>query len=408
MRAVIADDFTGAVEIGGVAARYGLRAEIQTEFCPESDAEIVVVDTDSRSLSPNEAAARVAALAAALGDTLFFKKTDSVLRGPVVAELSAALSASGRSRALLAPANPALRRTIRGGRYYIDDEEIHRTDFARDPEYPAASSEVLSLLGRSEGLPASVLTLNDSLPGSGIMVGEADCPSDLDAWAGRLDARTLPAGGSGFFESILGSLGTTQPSAGASVPDAAPGRSLFVCGSCCDRSRQSMETMRQSGVPVLRMPAVLFDGGDAREASLLEWSDSVLRALQASGVAVMAIDRPPADEPGAARRLRGLQIAAAKQVLAGSRVDQLFVEGGSTASALVRAMGWNRMQVADELATGVVRVRCGESANALLLTIKPGSYQWPFGLPALTRKQRPRQATITKARNTENAKRECD
>lgn len=387
MRTVIADDFTGAVEIGGVTARYGLRAEIQTVFCPESDADIVVIDTDTRSLPPNEAAAKVGLAARDLKDTLFFKKVDSVLRGPVVAELSSALQAVGKKRVLLLPANPALKRTIRNGRYYIGEIEIHRTGFAFDPEYPALSSQVDSLLGRSDGLPVSVLTLDDVMSDSGIIVGEASNQSDQNAWTSQLDQQTLAAGGSGFFESVLGALGYKSSDSARNSLLEFDGCTLFVCGSCSDYSRQALSDMRQSGIPVLEMPAELFEGSVNYDSAIVDWSNTVRQALHVSGIAVMAIDRPPVNEPGAAQRLCRLQIDAVKSVLDNCRVDQLFVEGGSTGSALIRSMGWNRLEVVDELATGVVRVKCRGSVDTPLLTIKPGSYSWPFDVRQFGDKQ---------------------
>ena len=59
MIVVIADDFTGAAEIAGIALSYGLKAEVQTEFCENSSAELLVIDTDSRSCSSADAGSMV-------------------------------------------------------------------------------------------------------------------------------------------------------------------------------------------------------------------------------------------------------------------------------------------------------------------------------------------------------------
>ncbi|MEW5957849.1 MAG: four-carbon acid sugar kinase family protein, partial [Chloroflexota bacterium] len=120
MIVVLADDLTGAAEIGGIAFRYGLAAEIQTVFDPAAGADLIAVDTDTRGYSAGEAAPRVAAVAEQCrraGVEQVFKKVDSVLRGPVLAELATLLETLGRERALLAPANPSLGRTIEQGQY---------------------------------------------------------------------------------------------------------------------------------------------------------------------------------------------------------------------------------------------------------------------------------------------------
>src|SRR5690242_8398573 len=107
---VIADDFSGAAEIAGIALRHGLPATIlrNTTTRTPSSTPITILDTDSRALPPTQAAEKVRqALHSFPHHTLLFKKIDSVLRGPVVAEIDAALAATGRTSAIVLPANPS-------------------------------------------------------------------------------------------------------------------------------------------------------------------------------------------------------------------------------------------------------------------------------------------------------------
>ena len=56
MIAVIADDFTGAAELAGISLRYGLKtADRFANEVVASDADVLIVCTDSRSLSKEEA-----------------------------------------------------------------------------------------------------------------------------------------------------------------------------------------------------------------------------------------------------------------------------------------------------------------------------------------------------------------
>ena len=128
MIGVIADDLTGAAELGAVGLRHGLRAEIVRRGDPSGRADLVCVDTDSRSCEP--AAAKRAATAAkmlrAAGAKWIYKKVDSVLRGQVTAEVEAVMKQLKVERALLLPANPSLGRTIRDGQYFVHDQLIHK------------------------------------------------------------------------------------------------------------------------------------------------------------------------------------------------------------------------------------------------------------------------------------------
>ena len=58
MIGVIADDLTGAAELGAVGWRLGLRAEILTNNHLDTTADLACMDTDSRSCTQDEAAKR--------------------------------------------------------------------------------------------------------------------------------------------------------------------------------------------------------------------------------------------------------------------------------------------------------------------------------------------------------------
>jgi uncharacterized protein YgbK (DUF1537 family) len=410
---VIADDLAGAAEMGGIALRHGLSAEVWRSpygVWRALGSDAIVVDTDTRSCTAAEAAQRVgqalegwAAAGGAL--PLVFKKVDSVLRGQVAAELGALLERCRRRRALLVPANPGLGRTIVEGRYLVGGIPLDETDFARDPEYPARTAMVRDLLGPAGPWPVRVVRLSEPLPERGIAVGEAACQADLDAWAARLAAErastdTLPAGASEFLSAYLRALGhhplpraPVETPAGCAQSGRAPlGRTLYVCGSTSAPMRAFCARCEAHGVPVLRIPPPLLDEGAAANGraragrarvgarALVEaWAAEAVGALEQHGRVVMAIDRPLRRQPGLPQALGAYLSAAVAQVLARAPVAHLLVTGGATAMALMRQMGWTRLAVRRELATGVVTVQIMDRPEAAhpLVTLKPGSYAWP-------------------------------
>jgi uncharacterized protein YgbK (DUF1537 family) len=170
------------------------------------DADLLCLDTDSRSCRANEAARCAAAAARKLrkaGAVWIYKKVDSVLRGNVVAEVSAIGQALGFRSALLVPANPRFGRVIRDGRYFVKNKPIHQTDFARDPEYPRKSPNVLKMLGVTKAGEVSVMRLAKYGPSSGIVLGEVSTSADVEEWASRRSEDMLLAGGAEFFEAVL-------------------------------------------------------------------------------------------------------------------------------------------------------------------------------------------------------------
>ena len=381
MIAVIADDFSGAAEIAGVGLRYGLRGEVQTEVDVGCEGELVVVDTDTRWRQAGQAAGEVGKAAARLeriGPEWVYKKVDSVLRGPVAAEVEGARAALGKGRVVLVPANPSLGRQVRQGRYFVDGKPIDQTGFANDPEYPARSCDVRDLLGASESDKVIVAGVGEGLPAAGIVVGDASCKTDLMRWAECCDDATLAAGGAEFFEALLETKGYTLKAAADSVRDypSGKGAAMFVCTSTSANSKKAVELARGRNVPVAAMPAELLEAEAGCEEYLERWAEDAAAALQQSGRVIVTIEGSAGYSGLTARRLCGHTAALVEKVVGRIAVPEVYIEGGAAASATARRLGWKRFCPCCELAAGVVRMRVLQKRGQYL-TIKPGSYRWP-------------------------------
>src|SRR5687768_12666410 len=122
---VLADDLTGATDAGMYFAREGVSSVVQTEPVTSNfsrDQQVLVINTETRHFFPEIAAARIAGFAKTakqLGVKLFFKKTDSTLRGNVGAELAALLETTGEKKMAFVPALPALGRTTKNGLQFV-------------------------------------------------------------------------------------------------------------------------------------------------------------------------------------------------------------------------------------------------------------------------------------------------
>lgn len=346
MIVVIADDLTGAAELAGAALSHGLSAEVQTIFAPDSPAEVVCVDTDTRLMSPNLAAERVAEVArsvVAAKPKWIFKKCDSVLRGPVLAEARATAGATGRKRILIVPANPTRHRIIRDGRYYIDGRPLHETFFAQDPAHPRSSAQVRELLGGD-------LT--------GVETPDAETVADLARLAATTDRATLPVGAADFFTALLQvRVGPrkTVPQPATATP---AGATLVVCGSAASWAQRRTEAAAR-GIPVFARPYDLTDAA---------------RALQSPGCALLGIG----EAGGVSSTVLSAELAAAAAtlVLGENKIAVLLIEGGATARAVLHRLGWTRLPAAQVSAQGVGVLRPTTTAGPLLF-IKPGSYAWP-------------------------------
>jgi D-threonate/D-erythronate kinase len=375
MIAVIADDITGAAELGGLALSCGISCEVQTVFHHATDVDMIVVDSDSRSVDEPTAVSRVFSAAtaiAAASPEWVYKKTDSAMRGHILAELAVVMASCGLPRCLFAPANPAIGRTIEDGRYLIRGTPLHQTDFAHDPEYPAVTSDVLALL--LKGRPASLRAISpgDAIPADGVSVGQVRTAQDLALWARAITPDILPAGGGALFAAMLEARGFVR---GTTPPPPVARTTLFICGSSTDVSHKALDEARAEGLDVHRMPGELFHG-HARRDCVSRWAEDVITSLGTKGVAIAAIDRPAVKDSQLALRLRGHTADLAERILAACQVDSLIIEGGATAAAIMAKMGWTRFRPVAQLAHGVVQMSVVERPG-LLVTVKPGSFAWP-------------------------------
>lgn len=382
MIGVIADDFTGAAEIAGVALRYGLTAEIQTASFGDCSADLLVLDTDSRSCARDRAAQLVTDAAMRLknaGCDRIYKKVDSAMRGNIAAELAALLHKLNSRRVLLIPANPSFGRTISNGRYFINGRPLDETDFAHDPEHPAVSSDVLELLGCPESMSACVLPAGRPLPHEGVTIGETQNKDDLSVWADKLDSGSIAAGGAEFFAAILENKGlTVKPPKEPDRPPR-PARTLVVCGSASRYSRQTLRRAANRGIPICKMPPQLFNDQSDADQLLSRWSHDVVSALQQHSCAMVAIDQPLTRNAALAERLCHHMATVVDNVVGCAAVDELYAEGGATASAIIHRLGWSRFVPRRELVPGVVRMQVIQKQDKYL-TVKPGSYAWPESL----------------------------
>ncbi len=362
---VLADDLTGAAEVAALAHEAGLLAVVLTEIPKRPvEADVLVLDTDTRLVTPGRAALRVRTRATrlrALPHSGLLKKTDSVLRGPVLAELSACAEAFGFRRSLLVAGNPSLGRTIRDGRCFIGDHPIDKTAFARDPHHPALSASVLDLLHGRHRPDVSQRSPYGAIPSRGIIVGEHRSAADTAQWLRAVDKHTLPAGGADFFRAWLQSrIPTSTPHSARSGPSDPHGPTLLLHGTTAASPIEGALPFKG-----LRPPP----------------PGKVITVLRQRKAAVVAGTAATLSDPAAPARIAQGFAELALTLRDADAFRHLLIAGGATAATVLRALGWNRLTVVRVWGPGVVSLR--PVGVEIDVTLKPGSYPWPAELRRL-------------------------
>ncbi|MDQ3509996.1 MAG: four-carbon acid sugar kinase family protein [Actinomycetota bacterium] len=346
--AVVADDLTGAADSGSQFARNGCRTAVffRGENVAFAGLGAAVLDTDSRSSPPDEARRRVFEAGTKVRDAkIVFKKVDSTLRGNVAAETDALMRATGRERAVVAPAFPSGGRTTIGGVQFVNGTPVHETEFSRDPKTPATEGHLptlLSKLGAVKTLGAKDLDdpgkIRRAVSESRLVVADATEDGHL---VSLVEAVAEPSSvvwvGSAGLASALVSV---YPGSGdISPPTIEVGNVLVVVGSVSGVSRRQLRNLEARGkaVPV------------ALEAAVESTVRKAGAVLEAGGNAVIY---SPSEVGRFAPETVGGMLATVAYELNG-RFGGLVMTGGDTAVGVARRLGAKGIEVLGEVEPGV-------------------------------------------------------
>ncbi len=377
MITVIADDFTGAAEIGGVGLRYGLKSVILTSTREEPGAELLILATNSRSLTPEEASReteKVTREVVEMEPEFIFKKIDSVLRGNIACEITAHLPVVGKKRVIVVPANPGLGRTIEKGIYFVNGIPLNRTHFARSHDFRVDSASVVDLVGTAS-IPVISRSIEDKLPEVGIIIADVSSKADLDLWARKMDENTLAAGGAGFFDVILAERYGKQI-----LPDKQfvrlNGSSLFILGSRYPKDEKMLAMINGNNLARMNMPEQIYRDAHHAPTLLNQWAEEIILALGRGERVAVSADQEMHDEKNLSRRIRDTIGSLVKLVSDRVKLDNLIIEGGATTFEILCNLNIGKLYPQQELDLGIIRMQA-ENYPGLNIITKPGSYPWP-------------------------------
>lgn len=360
----MADDATGALEVGGKLAAGGVLTSVTTRRGLEDTAEALVVDLETRHLEAGEAARRVGALAAAAragSVSHLYKKTDSTLRGNIPAEFQALIGAFPGRPLVYVPAYPRMKRTVVRGELFVDGKPLAETATAEDRLNPSREGNIPALLKAGCSAPVSLAgdaaalrgLLGSSAPGS-IIVCDGAGEDDLRETGRAIHASGRPcivAGTGGFVGEWAAGLPLRR---GYDPPQVSAGRCLVVSGSLHPASRAQVRRAESAGIPTC------YFGRQPDRA--------MIQALAGHAWAVFAT--PGGHAAGVAGRMAALVRAA----LAACGADCLVIFGGDTALAILKALGIMTVRSAGELLPGVPVSLAAYEGRPLALATKAGGF----------------------------------
>ena len=369
---MIADDFTGAIDSGVQFSKNNIPTcvltDAQADFAGlDPSLQVLVLDTETRHLPAAEAhdlIYQVVQRAVAAGIPYIYKKTDSVLRGNIGAELAAVLEASGEDSLPFVPAYPQNGRITRDGVHYVQGTPVAESVFGQDPFEPVRFSRIDQIIAQQTAVPAADKTQTTS----GIRIFDAETDQDLRKIGTELSEAGLhiSAGCAGFASVVAEIL----PLERRPRPTEALETSVFVvCGSLNPVTLKQLDCAEQSGFLRFRLTPeekLREDWMDspACEKRLEEWLE-----LAAKGKKCI-LDSNDADGNESTFRYmeeQNLSISDArigisrtlgrlvKRLLDRGLEATLFCSGGDTLLAVMREMGTTQILPVREESPGIVR-----------------------------------------------------
>jgi len=378
----IADDLTGATDLGVTLAREGLSV-IQVNGVPGgaldlAPSDAIVVALKSRTNPAAEAVqwslASLAWLHARGAERIYFKYCstfDSTPRGNIGPVADALLDALGEHRTVATPAYPRNGRTVYKGDLFVGDVPLAESGMKDHPLTPMRDSSLVRVLAAQtrrkvslipcEVMDAGASAIRARLEGlSGFAILDAVRDEHLVAAGEACRDMKLTTGGAGLAMGIARALGVKRRSASA-LPRVA-GAAVVLAGSC---SQATLRQIAAFGGPAFRIQPERID------------VDAAVRFATQNGdhPLIYASAPPEGIVPGKGEAIEHAFRQIARE-LARQGVRKFVVAGGETSGAVVEALGVRALAIGPEIDPGVPWT-AAQGGEPYLLALKSGNFGSP-------------------------------
>jgi len=255
----IADDLTGANELGLIFKKNGINPIVAIDFAPDRpfpnfDYDSVVINLETRRLNPKRAYEKIKHFLERHKfwlKNLVYKKIDSTVRGNLAEELDPFFELDMADVAAVVPALPYNGRITVGGYHLVNGIPIIYTEYAKDQGRNIEESYLPFLIQRFSHYKVSHITLIDVLKGwenidkqfvehfkkgNRIIVLDATNNTDLERIACAIKTsklKILPVGSAGLMEKLY----SEKKNIHAMKKCIEKKPVLFICGSLNEISR---------------------------------------------------------------------------------------------------------------------------------------------------------------------------
>lgn len=387
--AIIADDLTGALDAGVCMLPSDVAvatSPVQAEkLLRNKKPSVLSVNAGTRHLDAEAAYAQVAELvrlSRKCGCRSIFKKTDSVLRGNVGAELAAAFDASGAPRLHFLPAFPAMGRTTMGGIQYVNGVPVAESAFGKDPFEPVHESSVAAIIAEETEVPVKVVPEGEPVPVDfeGIVVYDAATDRAMEAHVAEL-AELGELGAVAGCAGLAQALHVLDHDSKAAAKAGFEGNLLAVCGSVNPASRTQCRFAEVAGArmfPIAEQQkcSSLWIGSSEGRKFVSEvsrsWRTAPLTVIDGSGLEDLVPYFPEGADirQAVADNVAGLLLAVCRRGIFG----RALVMGGDILSSFLSQADVDAVYPKGEAAPGIVVLEIDIGGQPFRLASKSGGF----------------------------------
>ena len=400
---VVADDLTGVCDTGAQFASAGLRTigSVDKKFRSEDIPQVLIVNTQSRSLGEQEASLSIQEAALGLKGykpKWFFKKIDTALRGNIAIEVSSMMEALRVDAVLYVAAIPgAGRTTVNGCQFFRGvpiKDSIHGED--RLNPNPIFTSSNVELFSKIPGLKIEMIGLDEVRSGNLEILNHCKIgskkilifDSETDADIVQIVKASMKIEPSSFF--YVGSFGLSsalgrylaeslriikkqEKPLNQGTGSFKKKKVLVVSGSSHPMARAQVSYLKKIG----RVEIVELEPED-----LMERLDSCFMGSAKSFEAILDLQKGVVltigeDRLDIRRQSQELVMALAKIVrhlLDSDELDGLVLVGGETGFAVCHAIGIERIEILGNISFVAAYGKPeGSFKNLKILVTKGGS-----------------------------------
>ena len=385
---VIADDVTGANDIGIMYAKAGLDTYVysckEAPGLKEAPGDVLVIDTDSRFDSYEKAYRKVYDALKALpteGVKQYIDKQCSVFRGNIGAEFDAMLDALSEEFAVVVLGFPDNGRTTLHSVHYVHGTKLEESQFRNDPVHPMLQSDLVDILQAQtkrkvgaiwyevydQGEEALKDALRKARETCQYVIMDVRDNKDLELLASVLQNERILCGSSALSAPLARLEAGRQGRKKAGGTKRESGRVFCMAGSLTPQTIGQTEYMKEQGYPVFTLDTRKIFSPKEREAEKQRLLTEIEKAYQEHDfVMIHSMNRKEeVEKTKEMASLWGIDNTAvsslvsatlseiSRQAIEAFQIRRIIVCGGDTSASLCEALGVTGMKVLEEIEAGL-------------------------------------------------------